>query len=69
MMYLRARKLAELSLDVTSGGDNGEQRLEALVVAMNAMKLLNQQDAWILVPLPSGGAHVCSNTSWVIYGV
>ncbi len=52
-MYMRARKLSEIST-ISSSPDESEQQVEALVVTMNSLKLLDQKNAWILVPSPAG---------------
>jgi len=53
VMYMRARKLSEIST-ISSSPDESEQQVEALVVTMNSLKLLDQKNAWILVPSPAG---------------
>lgn len=52
-MYQRARKLAALSSAIDSAQyfTLAEQQLEALVISSNALALLDQKDAWILLPL------------------
>ena len=52
-MYQRARKLATLSnaIDSTQYFALAEQQLEALIISSNALALLDQKDAWIVLPL------------------
>ncbi|KAF8266642.1 nucleoporin Nup120/160-domain-containing protein [Lactarius quietus] len=52
-MYQRARKLAALSnaIDTTQYFALVEQQLEALIISSNALALLDQKDAWIVLPL------------------
>lgn len=52
-MYQRARKLAALSnaIDSTQYFPLVEQQLEALIISSNALALLDQKDAWIVLPL------------------
>jgi len=56
-MYQRARKLASLSnsLDPAQYFALAEQQLEALVISSNALALLDQKDAWIVLPLVPEG--------------
>ncbi len=56
-MYQRARKLAVLSNtnEPAQYFSLAEQQLEALVVSSNALALLDQKDAWIILPfVPEG---------------
>ena len=52
-MYQRARKLAALSnaIDQTQYFPLVEQQLEALIISSNALALLDQKDAWVVLPL------------------
>ena len=52
-MYQRARKLAALSnaIDPTQYFSLVEQQLEALIISSNALALLDQKDAWVVLPL------------------
>ncbi|CAA7259487.1 unnamed protein product [Cyclocybe aegerita] len=50
-MYQRARKLADAIKDATSLVSLAETRLEALSVAINALHLVDEKTAWILVPV------------------
>lgn len=56
-MYQRARKLAALSnaADPAQYFVLAEQQLEALVISSNALALLDQKDAWIVLPLVPEG--------------
>ncbi|KAI0063071.1 hypothetical protein BV25DRAFT_1907210 [Artomyces pyxidatus] len=54
VMYQRARKLGAYTNDRAQYFHLAEQQLEAYVVAMNALNLLDQKNAWIVLPvLPS----------------
>jgi nuclear pore complex protein Nup160 len=52
-MYQRARKLAALSNteEPTQFFALAEQQLEALIITSNALALLDQKDAWIILPV------------------
>jgi nuclear pore complex protein Nup160 len=56
-MYQRARKLAVLSNtnDLAQYLALAEQQLEALIVSSNALALLDQKDAWIVLPIAPEG--------------
>ncbi len=57
-MYQRARKLAALSNAINDPAQYfvlGEQQLEALVISSNALALLDQKDAWIVLPVVPEG--------------
>jgi nuclear pore complex protein Nup160 len=59
-MYQRARKLAALNdfNDSAQYFSLAEQQLEALVISSNALALLDQKDAWILLPVAPEGLGV-----------
>ena len=52
-MYQRARKLAALcnAIDPAQYFALAEQQVEALIISSNALALLDQKDAWIVLPL------------------
>ncbi|KAF5387735.1 hypothetical protein D9615_000062 [Tricholomella constricta] len=56
-MYQRARKLKDLISDPTSFASLAEEQLEAYNVAINALFLVDQKNAWVLLPLPADQAH------------
>lgn len=52
-MYQRARKLQDVITDVTSFIALAEDQLEALSVAVNALNLVDEKNAWVLMPIVS----------------
>ena len=50
-MYQRARRLQQLSVDASDFIPLAEEQLEAMMVAINALSLVDQQSAWIAVPV------------------
>lgn len=50
-MYQRARKLRDVITDSTSFVSLAEDQLEALSVAINALHLVDEKNAWILMPV------------------
>jgi len=56
-MYQRARKLAALSNtnEPAQYFSMAEQQLEALAISSNALALLDQKDAWIILPIAPEG--------------
>ena len=50
-MYQRARKLEDVISDATSFLAFAESRLEALSVATNALSLVDEKSAWIVMPV------------------
>ncbi|KAH8990090.1 nucleoporin Nup120/160-domain-containing protein [Lactarius akahatsu] len=56
-MYQRSRKLTALinAVDPAQYFALGEQQLEALIISSNALALLDQKDAWIVLPLVPEG--------------
>lgn len=61
-MYQRARKLAQ---QVDDSPDQfirlGEQQLEAYIVSINALSLLDQKSAWMVLPISvETGNEVCA---------
>jgi hypothetical protein len=57
VMYQRARKISNLLGDPTNFSDLAELQLEAYVVAMNALSLLDQKNAWIAIPVSVETGH------------
>jgi hypothetical protein len=56
VMYQRARKLAELSSLPSEMVELAEMQREAYVVALNALALLDEKNAWFVVQLNPGPA-------------
>ncbi|GLB33440.1 putative nucleoporin Nup120/160 [Lyophyllum shimeji] len=52
-MYQRARKLQDLIHDPTSFASLAEEQLEAYLVAINALSLVEPKNAWVLLPMPA----------------
>ncbi|KAF8974708.1 nucleoporin Nup120/160-domain-containing protein [Flammula alnicola] len=52
-MYQRARKLQDVITDATSFISLAEDQLEALSVAINALNLVDEKMAWVLMPVVS----------------
>jgi Na+-translocating ferredoxin:NAD+ oxidoreductase RnfA subunit len=50
-MYQRARKLQDIVTDAASFVSLAEDQLEALSIAINALYLVDEKAAWILMPL------------------
>jgi len=50
-MYQRAQKLKDPIGDPSLIVSLGEEQLEAYLVAMNALSLLDQKNAWIVMPV------------------
>ncbi|KAI0038000.1 hypothetical protein FA95DRAFT_1684755 [Auriscalpium vulgare] len=57
VMYQRARKLAVLTQDRALFLQLADQQLEAYLVASNALSLLDEKNAWIVLPLSSDAEH------------
>lgn len=59
-MYQRARKLQELIIDAVSFASLAEDQLEAYNVAINSLSLVDQNNAWFLLPISTDTTHeVC----------
>ncbi|KAG5654657.1 hypothetical protein H0H81_009905 [Sphagnurus paluster] len=52
-MYQRARKLHDLINDATSFASLAEEQLEGYSIAINALSLVDQKNAWVLLPMPA----------------
>jgi nuclear pore complex protein Nup160 len=50
-MYQWARKLEDVITDATSFVSLAESQLEALSIATNALSLLDEKIAWIVMPV------------------
>jgi hypothetical protein len=50
-MYQRARKLHDLIGDASQWFILAEEQLEAYILAMNSLALLDPQNAWIVMPI------------------
>ena len=59
-MYQRARKLGALIGDVSDFVSLTELQLEAYVVGMNALALIDQKNAWIVLPVTGETEHEVS---------
>ena len=53
VMYQRATKLSTVTTDLSQFISIVEQQLEAYAVSMNALSLLDQKNAWIVLPISS----------------
>lgn len=62
-MYQRARKLASLIDDRSQFINLVELQLEAYVVAMNALSLIESKNAWIVMPVTGEAEHEVSGHS------
>jgi hypothetical protein len=52
-MFQRARKLSEITPTSSDFISLSELQLEAYTVAMNALSILDRNDAWITLPVPA----------------
>ncbi|TFY70144.1 hypothetical protein EVG20_g2860 [Dentipellis fragilis] len=57
VMYQRARKLSTLKIEPSQFVSLAESQLEAYVVAMNSLRLLDQKNAWIVLPITPDSGH------------
>lgn len=56
-MYQRARKLAVLIEQHHAFRDLAEQQLEAYIIAMEALALVDRKNAWIVIPVTAETEH------------
>lgn len=49
-MYLRSRKIQELSQDISDTVGFAEQQRDACMIAINALSLLSRSSAWFSIP-------------------
>ena len=56
-MYQRARKLQELISDGVSFASLAEDQLDAYNIAINSLSLINPQNAWVPLPIPTDNTH------------
>lgn len=56
-MYQRARKIQDLIHDPQMFSSLVEEQLEAYSVAVNALSLVDPQNAWILLPITPESVH------------
>ena len=56
-MYQRARKLHDLIGDPSQLLALAEEQLEAYIVAMNSLALLDRPNAWIVMPVAVGNGR------------
>lgn len=59
-MYQRARKLASLIGDSENSISLVEAQLEAYAVSMSALALIDQRNAWIVIPVTAETGHAVS---------
>jgi nuclear pore complex protein Nup160 len=59
-MYQRARKLQNLINDAVSFPSLAEEQLEAYNIAINALSLVDQKNAWVLLPISVDITHEVS---------
>ena len=59
-MYLRVQRLAEIETDPTQLVSSLEFQLEGLVVAMNALSVMDSNNAWITIPYEINGSRIVS---------
>ncbi|TFY82965.1 hypothetical protein EWM64_g1046 [Hericium alpestre] len=57
VMYQRARKLSVLSNDPAQFAYISEQTLESYTIAINALRLLDQKNPWIVLPMSAETGH------------
>jgi len=56
-MYQRARKLQDLINDAVSFASLAEDQLEAYNIAINSLSLVDQKNAWVLLPISGDNVH------------
>jgi nuclear pore complex protein Nup160 len=57
IMYQRARKLHGLFGDPSLVIPLAEEQLEAYMVSINSLSLLDQKNAWIVMPVSTENGH------------
>ncbi len=57
-MYQQAQKLSASVIEAKSFIEVAQAQLEATVIAMNALSLVDSKDAWIVVPRSSATVRV-----------
>ena len=62
-MYQRARKLAAIMSDASAFAELAELQLEAYVVAMNSLALVDPKSQWITLPITAETGHEVSGLS------
>jgi nuclear pore complex protein Nup160 len=63
-MYQRARKLQDLTSDAVSFASLAEDQLEGYNIAINSLSLVDQKNAWVLLPISTDAMHeVCLSPS------
>jgi nuclear pore complex protein Nup160 len=65
-MYLQAQKLAVAMVDSVSFIETAQAQLDAIMIAINALSLVDSKNAWIVVPKSSTAVRNC--TSSLSYG-
>lgn len=59
-MYQRARKLAAVIGDASTFAELAELQLEAYVVAINSLALVDPKNQWITLPITAETGHEVS---------
>lgn len=67
-MYQRARKLHDLIGDPAELLSLAEEELEAYMVAMNSLALVDRQNAWIVIPATGENTGEVSDSVLFIIG-
>lgn len=62
-MYQRARKVQDVITDVASFISLAEDQLEGLSVAVNALSLVDEKTAWVLMPVVSDPVNAFTKKS------
>ncbi|KAJ3566967.1 hypothetical protein NP233_g6671 [Leucocoprinus birnbaumii] len=57
VMYQHAQKLAAAIVDATSFAERAQAQLEAIMIAINALSLVDTKNAWIIVPKSNSSAR------------
>ncbi len=71
-IYQRARKLEAAMGDATAFAELAELQLEAYVVAMNSLALVDPKSQWITLPITTESKHEVSGLShlgWKLYSI
>jgi hypothetical protein len=68
-MYQRARKLQEARVEMSQLLEMADMQREALVTALNAMALLDEKNAWFVLPSAPSTSQVTIITILVLCSV
>lgn len=64
-MYIRFRKLSDLQIDSAATLESMEQRLDTLVIAINALSLVEGKNPFVVAPIQNSTLHVsCCRVSF-----